>query len=278
MSNEELPDVHSERPVFPILVKKVGLTGVKLPPFITDDGVFIPVFNIYVELPGHLKGAHLSRLYRVLANNYKILKKKGFEGLADLALKALEVNDYAGKSYVEVYGDFLTRVDKKPFNLRIGSGVSIEKAANKPEWFSEVEIETVTSCPCAMRVSLHLFNTPFTHMQKAIVKVRIETSERHISPIRIGKLLTKVLNTPVNLLSRRDEAVFIQKIFGNPEFTEDIARRILVSLIKGLEGELDLNHYILVKVESMETIHQYHVESLITGYVKEFLNELGKGV
>ncbi|MGB9827419.1 GTP cyclohydrolase I FolE2 [Thermosphaera chiliense] len=277
MSSEELPDVHSEKPAFPILVSRVGLTGVKLPPFKAGNGIFTPVFNIYVELPKHLKGAHLSRLYRVLTSNYEIMEEKGFEGLAFLAFKALEANAYAGKSYVEVYGDYLTRINDIPFHLRLGSGVSLDRATNKLEWFSEVETETVTSCPCAMKVSLHLFNTPFTHMQKAKVKVRVETDDKHISPIKIGELLTRVLNTPVNLLSRKEEAVFVQKIFVNPEFTEDVARRIFVTLIKGFKDTLDSNHYISVKVESLETIHQYHVESLITGYVKEFLNELEKG-
>jgi len=274
VDGEELPDVHSEKPTFPLRVNKIGLTGVKLPPFNTGGGVFIPVFNIYVELPEHLKGAHLSRLYRVLANNYEILVGKGFEGLVDLALKALEVNDYAGKAYVEVHGDYLTRIGEKPFHLILGSGVSVERIGKKPEWFSEVEVESVTACPCAMKVSLTLFNKPFTHMQKAKVKVRLETGGKHVSPIRVAEVLISVLNPPVNLLTRREEAVFIQKILENPEFTEDIARKITVILLKSLGGVLDSNHFIHVKVESMETIHQYHVESLITGYVKEFLKEL----
>lgn len=270
MRSDELPDVHVEKPQYPLPIGSVGISDIKLPPLQIGNGVLVPVFNVYVDLPKELRGAHLSRLYRVVRDNYHLIQEKGFEGISEVAGKIFESNDYAEKAMIEVHGEYFFEYNKGFNHAILGCGVIYEKNRGVSRWISHAEVEDVLACPCALKVSNFLFNTPATHMQKAKVSLRVESSMQLISPLILLDLLRNTVNMPMNLLSRREEAIFVNKIFSEPKFTEDAARKVLTMFFKKYGKTLHPDDTVFVEVVSFETIHQYRVVSRMGGHVKEF--------
>ncbi|HQC00573.1 MAG TPA: GTP cyclohydrolase, FolE2/MptA family, partial [Methanospirillum sp.] len=68
--SRELPDVQSTLPDVRINLTRVGVKNVKKLVEVTRPGkrpvIFISIFDIFVDLPGSLKGANLSRNFEVI--------------------------------------------------------------------------------------------------------------------------------------------------------------------------------------------------------------------
>ncbi|MEM1705829.1 MAG: GTP cyclohydrolase, FolE2/MptA family [Thermosphaera sp.] len=276
MRSYELPDVHIEKPQYPIPIDSVGISDIKLPPLRIGNGFLIPVFNVYVDLPKELRGAHLSRLYRVIWENYNLIQEKGFDGILDLAVKIFESNDYAEKAIIEIHGEYFFESNKGLNHAILGCSVIYKKTQGVIRWVSYAEVEDVLACPCALKVSNFLFNTQATHMQKARVSLRVESSMQLISPLTLLDLLINTVNMPINLLSRKEEAIFVNKIFSEPRFTEDAARKVLTMFFKKHGKILNPNDTVFVEVVSFETIHQYRVVSRVGGRAEEFEHIYGE--
>jgi len=270
-----VPDVHSEKPAFPVEVKSIGLRNIPSPPLVSGNYVIQPVFRISVNLPGDVRGAHLSRIYGVYASIIAQHREFKMDLLRSIALRLLEVNEYSSMASVSMKGRLYYKVEGRipeySGNGFVMAGVEYSREKGALREYIGGSIYGLTTCPCAKAVSLHLYGEPYTHMQKVKVQAIIESIRIDVEPLELFGKLRELIVTPRNYLKRLDEAEVVRKVHENPLFTEDLARAVSVELAKAFAGSVGLEGEVLVRVKSYETIHEYMVESTVRSKINELL-------
>ncbi|MDD3857603.1 MAG: GTP cyclohydrolase, FolE2/MptA family, partial [Methanoculleus sp.] len=113
----ELPDVQSSLPEVRINLTRVGVKNVQKLVEVARSGkrpvVFISKFDVFVDLPGSLKGANLSRNFEVIDD---VLQQaidgdvKEIEELCSaVARKLLDRHEYAERTEVRMRSQFMVR-------------------------------------------------------------------------------------------------------------------------------------------------------------------------
>ncbi|MCY0868155.1 MAG: GTP cyclohydrolase, FolE2/MptA family [Desulfurococcus sp.] len=278
----EIPDVHSERPSIEVRVNNVGLGRLRSPPLLAGEYIVTPVFKISVDLPGHLKGAHLSRIYEAFTSVMKPFNRLDLSVLRRLALRLLEANDYSSRAVVTVKGRLYYSQSQHEYSSNgfLYARISVEREGGSITPVAEYSgggFYTLTTCPCAMAVSEYLYGKPFTHMQKVRVNAYIKSRGVSVEPLEVFELLKNMLQAPRNYLKRAEEAELVRAVHEKPFFTEDIARLVSASLAELLarKNTLDPQSLVYVTVKSFETIHEYTVESVVKARAIDLLKDRG---
>ncbi|WP_440059273.1 GTP cyclohydrolase, FolE2/MptA family [Thermogladius sp. 4427co] len=252
-------DIHDEKPVYEIDIWRVGIGWIKLPPRSILKYYLNPEIKAYVNLPKDKRGVHLSRTFQSIL---EALDYEPFELPLRLSRMLLEKHEYSTLAGVILRAEGLAVEND---NLRkFGFLNHVELNRRGEIVFEKITIRLAISiaCPCALDTSLALFNQPYTHTQRALINVKVLNK----GGINIDKivLLEKVLEITQpelkGLLKRVEEAEFIRKLYEKPMFAEDVVREIAFKLSKSLDG---LGGFLEVKTVSLESIHEYNVESVV---------------
>ena len=113
--SRELPDVQSTLPDVRINLTRVGVKNVKKLVEVTRVGkrpvIFISNFDIFVDLPGSLKGANLSRNFEVIDEVLQSAiegEVKEIEQLCSrVARRLLDKHEYADRTEVQMRSEFM---------------------------------------------------------------------------------------------------------------------------------------------------------------------------
>lgn len=154
------------------------------------------------------------------------------------------------------------------------------------------EVMGIASCPCAQeglteyaRENLNFSNedkekilatVPVgSHNQRNIATLYIEVPEEHgIDVEGVIELLESSMSSKVyDVLKRKDEVHVVLESCKNPNFVEDVVRKILIDVVKKYE-ELPDESVIFAKSESFETIHQHNAIAERTSTLEELRSEV----
>ncbi|HID71964.1 MAG TPA: GTP cyclohydrolase I FolE2 [Thermoplasmata archaeon] len=275
------PDVQSWKITSNFPLTRVGTTDFKLPFKIRrPDGlhVLIPEINVFVDLPPHLKGSHMSRNIEVIHSvrnsqeefgsleeiceriSTEMLKRHEYAECAEVTMRAdyfLDRKNPGGKMNTEQYGLIAEAVSKWEGKGRIKTTKVIG-----------VEVTGLTACPCGMETTRAIYlNTPpavsprpsITHNQRNISRVCIETQgDQEIEANELIEIVEKAMSSPsFGILKRKDEAAIIWKAHNSPKFVEDVVRDILKEIVKNYP-ELDDESVVTVSSKSFESIHKHN--------------------
>jgi GTP cyclohydrolase I len=110
-SNCEIPDVQGSADKRKIAINKVGIKDIRHPVIVNDrsDGLqhTVATFNMYVFLPHHFKGTHMSRFVKILNDQEKEISTASFR---DMLLEMSELLE-ADSGHIEMSFPFF--VNKK---------------------------------------------------------------------------------------------------------------------------------------------------------------------
>lgn len=269
-------------------LSRVGITGVKKPVLVRRDGKAVTLnvgFDLYVDLPAHQRGSHLSRnaeAINALVEEAVHNPADSLEGLcARLARDLLERHPYATVAEVHASADYFLerrnasgRRSLEPFKLlaraeahRKGRSPSVRKMVG-------VQVVGMSACPCAMETARELLakerrdpklakilaGVPtITHNQRNTATLLIEVHEGH--PVEADDLIGLVegsLSAPTfGVLKRGDEGALVLAAHKNPKFVEDVVRAILTKLIERY-GDMPDDANLTVRSESEESIHRHN--------------------
>tara|TARA_R110002050_G_scaffold71891_3_gene154740 strand:+ start:134853 stop:135647 length:795 start_codon:yes stop_codon:yes gene_type:complete len=247
----ELVDVQNTPDVREFLIDQVGIKGIRHPiRFKSKDGdhqSVVAMFNMYVRLPDHVKGTHMSRFVEILNAPNRVFSLETFEKLTREMLDRLEakageiemsfpffVNKTAPVSGVESLMDYdvvlKARVQDNLFNLTIN-----------------LMIPVTSLCPCSKKISEY-----GAHNQRSHVTLTVNSSQY----ILLEELITLVENQASSqlygLLKRTDEKYVTEYAYDHPKFVEDMVRDVA--------GALSKDHRIInyvVECENFESIHNH---------------------
>ncbi|MCX8172256.1 MAG: GTP cyclohydrolase MptA [Archaeoglobaceae archaeon] len=303
-----LPDIQILRPQFPIELSRVGVTGVKkLVQVLRGEKrpiILISTFDVFVDLPSHLKGVSLSRNFEVIDEVLENLTAKPIEYIEELVIEIaeqlLERHEYATKAEVSMTSEFIMRKtapissQKTQELVKIFSDATISRSGEKIV-FVGTEISGITACPCAQelvraraieKLEKFGFNSgeiekifkaiPIaSHNQRGRARIKVQVDEKF--RVSIAKLIeiakSGMSQETFEILKREDEVEIVERAHKNPMFVEDSVRKMAVELLKAYPDAPD-DVIVFLRQENEESIHQHNVVAERIAKIGELRNEL----
>ncbi|MHC1567826.1 MAG: GTP cyclohydrolase MptA [Candidatus Syntropharchaeia archaeon] len=305
-----LPDVQAKRPEIPINLTRVGATEVKKLVEVARSGkrpiVLISTFEIFVDLPGEIRGANLSRNFEAID---EVLEEAisspvyEIEGLcSEVAKRLLERHEYASRAEVRMKSEYVIR-RKTPItkmNCQEVVNVFAEAVAQRNEEILVrkmigAEVIGMTACPCAQeimreraeeelkklgieqkKIELILERIPIaTHNQRGRGSIFVEVADGYkVSLDRIIEIIEDSMSSKIfELLKRSDESYIIETSHRNPMFVEDCVRTMAKKIVEELR-DLPDDSIITIKQVNEESIHRHNAFAERIALMKDLRKEL----
>lgn len=254
----EIPDVQNTPDTRQIAIDKVGIKSIRHPIKVSDKTGSIQhtvaMFNMYVHLPHHFKGTHMSRFVEILNTQEREISVESFQDMLKQMLVRLE----AESGYVEMTFPFFVNKSAPVSGVQSLMDYEVtfigEYRQDGTYQFALKIIVPVTSlCPCSKKISDY-----GAHNQRSHVTVTAYTNDF----FWIEDLITLVENQAscelYGLLKRPDEKYVTERAYDNPKFVEDMVRDVAAAL----KQEKRIIGY-LVESENFESIHNHSAYALI---------------
>ncbi|MDW7730847.1 MAG: GTP cyclohydrolase MptA [Methanolobus sp.] len=288
----KLPDIQANKPQIPINLTRVGVTNVKKLVEVKRKEkrpvVLIATFDIFVDLPSHLKGANLSRNFEavdeVLEKAVSMPVYEVEQLCSDVAQSLLNRHEYATRAEVILKSEYVIKRESPSTKMECQEVVDIfaEAIALRDEVENMVvkkligaEVVGMTACPCAQeimrdnarkelesigienrKIAEFLHRVPMaTHNQRGrgIISIEVE-GNKFVSLEKIIEIIENSMSSSVyELLKRSDEAMVVQRAHNNPKFVEDCVRTMAKNVVK---------EFPLLPDEAIITIKQINEESI----------------
>jgi GTP cyclohydrolase IV len=269
--------------------------------------IFISNFDVYVDLPGSLKGANLSRNFEVIDE----VLQQAIEGEVNeieqlcsvVARKLLDRHEYADRTEVLMRSEFMVKRETPISHTTCHEVVKVHARAIARRTFRTpivrksigAEVTGMTACPCAqnimkeraMRVLQDLdvdkdkideffSEVPMaTHNQRGKGFLCIETDDdQHVDLEKVIFILKESMSSGIfELLKRGDEGAVVLAAHKNPRFVEDcvreMARKVLVEF-----DYLSGDSVVTIKQTNEESIHQHDAYAERKATIAELVDEL----
>jgi GTP cyclohydrolase I len=246
-----IKDVQKRRDRRGIEIDKVGVRDIRYPIMVMDrengSQHTIASVNMYVTLPHHFKGTHMSRFIEVL-NVYR--------------------NEINIRSFPAILTEMKRRLDAKaahiefqfPYFIKKPAPVSGEEglmeyvcrvhgmAAEKVKIVVEASAPITTLCPCSKEISRQ-----GAHNQRGLVSVAV-TFREFIWIEDLIAIIERAASSEIySLLKREDERYVTEKAYRRPRFVEDVVREVAAELMAE-----DSITWFSISAESQESIHNHN--------------------
>ena len=252
-----IPDVQSTPDTRRIAIDRVGIKSIRHPARIQErsGGLQHTVahFNMYVGLPHHFKGTHMSRFVEILNAHEREISPDTFRLMLREMVKKLE----AESGHIEMTFPYF--VSKKAPVSGVASLMDYEvtfvgEIVDGKEVFTLKVLVPVTSlCPCSKKISERGAHNQRSHVT---IAARINTF------VWIEELIDLAENEAscqlYGLLKRPDEKFVTENAYDNPKFVEDMVRDIAAKL----NADKRVTGYV-VESENFESIHNHSAYAMI---------------
>ncbi|WP_054847943.1 GTP cyclohydrolase MptA [Methanoculleus chikugoensis] len=313
----ELPDVQSSLPEVRINLTRVGVKNVQKLVEVARPGkrpvVFISKFDVFVDLPGSLKGgANLSRNFEVIDDVLQQAIDGDVNEIEELcsavARKLLDRHEYAERTEVRMRSQFMVRRETPVSETSCHEVVNVHARAiaqrneGNPIIRKSIgaEVTGMTACPpCAQNImkdhALHVLENlgveeekieafldevPMaTHNQRGRGFLCIEIDDdQHISLEKIIKILKDSMSARIYELLKRggDESYVVMEAHKNPRFVEDCVREMARKVIAQFH-DLPGDSVVTIKQTNEESIHQHNAYAERKATIAELVSEMDKG-
>jgi GTP cyclohydrolase I len=256
---EPMPDVQGGPDSRNIAINKVGVKDIRYPISLycpATGGVQHTVarINMYVGLPHHQKGTHMSRFLEVLNEHHECIRSDQVMDVCHDIQHQLN----AEQAHLEL--SFPYFIDKgAPVTGNVGKldvEVTFEATSNAVDDFvMGVKVPATSLCPCSKEISAY-----GAHNQRCMMEVRARFAEGQTMWIeQLVELVEQGASTQVfAVLKRPDEKWVTEAAYDNPKFVEDIVR----DLARTLENDPRITWY-EVNSENFESIHNHNAYAMI---------------
>ncbi len=240
-----------------IAINKVGIKDIRHPVRVRDrtgkDQHTVATFNMYVNLPKHFKGTHMSRFVAILESHDREITLDSFHQVLR------EVNDRLEAESGHIEMSFAYFVNKKAPVTGVESLMDYEvtfigeSTGEKQEISVRVAVPVTSLCPCSKQIAER-----GAHNQRFLVTVTAKLDGFVWLEELIDLVEQEASCQLYGLLKRPDEKFVTEQAYDNPKFVEDIVRDIAVRL----NDDPRIVAY-AVASENFESIHNHSAYALI---------------
>jgi GTP cyclohydrolase I len=252
-----LADIQASRDDRNLRVDEVGIIGIRYPVVVADrehgKQDTIAEVSMSVDLPPHVKGAHLSRFVEVLHEAAGAITPQAVPDV----LEAIRQRLGASNARLEVTFPFFLRraapVTGAAALMEYQSSVAGEITGSLTHVTLGVQVPVTSVCPCSKAISDY-----GAHNQRAIITIRVRPREEegvlaHIWAEDLIDVAEAAASCPVfPLLKRPDERYVTMRAHDHPVFVEDMARAAAEEL-----GRNPRIAWFSVEAASDESIHNH---------------------
>ena len=252
-----LSDIQQERDHRELPIDKVGVRDLLFPVRIRDKAHAhqdtIATIGMFVDLPHHFKGTHMSRFIEVLHAHGNVVH---VENIPDI-LRAMQQRLDSQTAHLEM--DFPFFLEKSaPVTGKAGLmdyQARFDATANGPEidFVLEVHAHVTTLCPCSKAIS-----QSGAHNQRGRVTVQLRSDETIWIEDVIALIEASASSELYSLLKRPDEKHVTERAYENPVFVEDLVRNVA----QRLNAHPHVTWY-KVEAENFESIHNHNAYACI---------------
>lgn len=256
--NDEIEDVQNIADKRQIAIDKVGIKDIQHPVKVSDrtkgEQHTIANFNMYVNLPHHFKGTHMSRFVEILNQHENEITVKSFRKMLGEMTERLD----AESGYIEMNFPYFVNKEAPISKVRslMDYDVSfIGEITGKDTAMTVKVVVPVTSlCPCSKNISDYGAHNQRSHVT---LTVRVDS---FIWIEDLIDLVEKQASCEIyGLLKRPDEKYVTERAYDNPKFVEDMVRDIAAKL-----NEDERITAYTVESENFESIHNHSAYALIS--------------
>ena len=244
-------DIQNQKDFRNIDIKKVGVKNIKYPIIVLDRARGTqPVnatINMYVNLPHHFKGTHMSRFVEVLNDFKGQINIKTFQ----MILEKMRQKLHAPSAHMEIdFPYFLEKtapVSKAKSFMEYRCLFAGENNNGHTDFLVGVIVPVTTLCPCSKEISAF-----GAHNQRSIVTVKVRFKKFFWIEDLIKTVEDSASGEVYSLLKRVDEKFVTEKAYKNPKFVEDVVRSVAVKL-----NAADNFIWYSIEAENFESIHNH---------------------
>ena len=239
-----------------IPINKVGVKDISYPIVVMDKRRklqhTVARVNMYVDLPHHFKGTHMSRFIEIF-NSYR--ENIGLNNM-EIILQKMKEKLGADSAHLEI--EFPYFIEKK---APVSGAMSLMEytcefngsLTTELDFILGIKIPVTSLCPCSKELSRY-----GAHNQRSIITLKV----RYHDFIWIEDLVEAIeacgSSQVYSLLKRVDEKYVTEQAYENPRFVEDIVREATLKL-----SQNENITWFSVEVENFESIHKHSAYAAI---------------
>jgi len=251
-----LADVQAASDHRRIPIDRVGVKNITYPIRLrTPEGGeqhTVAVVSMYVSLPHHQKGTHMSRFLEVLNEHAKEIDPTDIIAICHDIKERLNAQD----AHLEL--EFTYFVNKQaPVTASTGLmdyRVTFEASSNSEDDFIlGVTVPATSLCPCSKSISAY-----GAHNQRCLIEAKVRPTDMLWIEELIELVESSASAQVYSVLKRPDEKYVTEEAYDLPRFVEDIVRDLAVKL----EDEPRISWY-AINSENFESIHNHQAYARI---------------
>ena len=253
----DMADVQSSKDLRAIAINKVGIKDIRHPVQVKDrTGKVqhtVANFNMYVDLPHHFKGTHMSRFVEILNNHDWEITVDSFKNMLTEMTARLD----ADCGHIEMTFDYFVNKKAPASGVQSLLDYKVSLIGEHKNGINTINVKVVVPvtslCPCSKKISDY-----GAHNQRSHVTVNAQTDD-FIWKEEIIDVVEKQASCELyGLLKRPDEKIVTERAYDNPKFVEDIVRDIAAQL----NSDDRIKAYV-VESENFESILNHSAYALI---------------
>jgi GTP cyclohydrolase IB len=252
-----IPDVQSTEDKRKLAIDKVGIKAIRHPIKVSERGGgvqhTVAVFNMYVSLPHHFKGTHMSRFVEILNAHEREISVATFQVMLDQMMERLEAQSGTIEMTFPYFINKAAPVSKVMSLMDYEVTFTGEISGGVKRFTMKVVVPVTSLCPCSKKISAYGAHNQRSHVTIAArtrdfvwIEELVEYAEHHASSELYG------------LLKRPDEKHVTERAYDNPKFVEDMVRDVAADLNR----DKRITWYV-VESENFESIHNHSAYALI---------------
>lgn len=243
-------DVQRSRDYRRLAINKVGVKDISYPITVMDKNdafqYTVARITMYVDLPHHFKGTHMSRFIEILNAHRKEM------ALDKMETTLQKIKEKLGASSAHLEMEFPYFIEKRApvsgaKSLMEYTCRFIATLGEQFDFILEIRVPVTSLCPCSKELSRF-----GAHNQRGIITAQV----RYREFVWIEDLVAAIEecgSSPVYaLLKREDEKHVTEHAYENPRFVEDMVREAALRLLA-----MDNVTWFSVSAENFESIHNH---------------------
>jgi GTP cyclohydrolase IB len=250
-------DVQGHADTRQLPINRVGIKDITQPVRVKDrtagEQHTIATFNMYVNLPHHFKGTHMSRFVEILHSHEREIGVESFRAMLEEMTTRLE----ADAGHIEMTFPFFV-MKKAPVTgveslLDYRASLIGERRGADTQMWLKVVVPVTSLCPSSKRISDY-----GAHNQRSHVTVTAKL-RAHVWIEELLDLVEAEASSELyGILKRPDEKYVTERAYDNPKFVEDMVRDVAARL----NADDRIAAY-TVEAENFESIHNHSAYALI---------------
>ena len=252
-----IPDVQGSPDARRLAIDRVGIKSIRHPVKIQEQGGgvqhTIAMFNLYVRLPQHFKGTHMSRFVSILNAHEREITVRSFQVMLREMVEKLEAQEGHIEMTFPYFIDKAAPVSGVRSLMDYEVTFTCEIRAGQPEFSMKVLVPVTSLCPCSKEISDY-----GAHNQRSHVTVAATTNDFVWIEEIVAVVERQASCELYGLLKRPDEKFVTERAYDNPKFVEDMVRDVAGIL----NDDPRIDAYV-VESENFESIHNHSAYALI---------------